>query len=159
MDQIPIPPQGGADQGVFVDRYTHALDPKKRITIPAGWRDQIGKPESVYVLPNIESKCLTVFASRDFARRIQKFRDHSVYDTRARRLGRALASRSDLLDWDVQGRIRIKDALLDFAGIVNDAVLVGALDFFEIWSPERYEAADKQDDNSTLLEAARYVGL
>ena len=39
-------------QGIFVGRFTHSLDPKKRLTIPAVWRAQVGTPKSLYVLPD-----------------------------------------------------------------------------------------------------------
>jgi MraZ protein len=158
MDQEPISSAGIAAQGVFVSRFTHALDPKKRITIPSEWREQIGKPESVYVIPNMDSKCLNVFPAKEMARRIEKFRLHSISDSRARQFARNLASQSDLVQWDVQGRIRIKDGLLEFAGLVGEVVLVGAFDSFEIWNPEQLGKSGGLDQG-TLLDAARYVGF
>ena len=69
-----------------------------------------------------------------------------------------LGESSDLLSWDSQGRIRIKDRLLDFAGLSDRVVLVGALDRFELWNPDLREAAGVLDQER-LEEAARYVGF
>jgi MraZ protein len=154
MDQETTTPITGLAQGVFVSRFTHSLDPKKRITIPSDWREQVGKPESVYVMPDIQSKCLTVFPANEMARRIEKLRRHSVSDTSARQFARNIASQSDLVSWDVQGRIRVKDTLLDFAGLTNEVVLVGAFHIFELWNPEQLDKVGGID-MGTLRDDAR----
>ena len=43
--------------GAFVGNYTHSLDGKKRVTIPADWRDAAGNP-TLFVLPGVNFKCL-----------------------------------------------------------------------------------------------------
>ena len=40
----------GGGKGFLLGRYDHALDPKKRFTIPAGWRQILGDPQYVFVL-------------------------------------------------------------------------------------------------------------
>ena len=46
---------------------------------------------------------------------------------------------------DSQGRIRITERQLDFAGITDEAVLAGNLDCFRIWQPQRFEAILQQN--------------
>ena len=145
-------------QGVFVNQYTHSLDPKKRLTIPSGWRAQVGDPKSLYVLPDVHHQCLCVFPAGEMVRRLSKMRHHSIADGRARQFARVLGSKSDLVSWDSQGRIRVKDELLGFAGLSDRVVLVGAIDRFELWSPERFEELGGMDQGS-LEEAAKYVGF
>ena len=145
-------------QGVFVGSFTHSLDPKRRLTIPSQWRAQVGDPKSLYVLPDVHHKCLCVFRSCDIAERLQKIRQHSIADTRARQFARVLASQSDLVAWDSQGRIRIKDELLKFADLVDQVTLVGAFDRFELWSPDHLQNSGGMD-SGTLEEAAKYVGF
>lgn len=148
----------GGDIGGFVNRFTHSLDPKKRITIPAKWRELIGKPAGVYVIPDMEAKCLVVLPAKEMARRIEKFRQHTFSDTKARQFARTLASQSDYAEWDVQGRVRINDTLLDFAGLTNDVMLVGALHCFEIWNPDQFGTSGGLGQE-TLLDAARHAGF
>ena len=90
---------------------------------------------------------------------MERLRNLSIADEKGRQLARTLASRSDLVPWDSQGRIRIKDELLDFAGIGSQAILVGTFDGFEIWNPERWEDQESSMDQHGLGEAARYVGF
>jgi MraZ protein len=145
-------------QGVFVSTFTHSLDPKKRLTIPSSWRAQVGSPKSLYVLPDVHYRCLCVFPAAEMGRRLEKMRHHSFGDRQAREFARVIGSQADLVSWDAQGRIRIKDELLDFAKLVDQVVLVGAIDRFEIWCPGELAAAGRADQQK-LQDAARYVGF
>ena len=60
------------------------------------------------------------------------------------------------MSWDAQGRIRIKDKLLEFAELRDQVVLAGALDKFQLWSPENRPDSGEIDQGS-LVEAGRYV--
>jgi len=143
---------------MFVGEYVHNLDPKKRLTIPSVWRAQVGTPKSVYVLPDFHHHCLNVFPAGEMAHRLDKLRGHSMADRQARQFARVLGEASDLLAWDSQGRVRIKDRLLQFAGLEDRVVLAGALDRFELWNPDHREEAEELDQER-LEEAARYVGF
>jgi MraZ protein len=144
-------------QGVFVSTFTHSLDPKKRLTIPSQWRAQVGA-NGLYVLPDISMKCLCVFPAAEIKQRLQKLRQHAMADRKAREFARVIGSKSDLVVWDTQGRIRIKDELLDLAGLTDQVVLVGALDRFELWAPDRLKETGGEDPAS-FEDAARYVGF
>ena len=154
IDQmIPVAAGGG-----FASNFLHSLDPKKRLTIPAVWRDQVGEPKSLYVLPGLNNeKCLYVYPACEMARRLEKFRKISIGDKKARMFARLLASSSDLIAWDSQGRIRIKDELLVGAGIVSHVKLIGAWDRFELWSPEEWDKNSGSVDQAAMEDAVRYV--
>lgn len=145
-------------QGVamFVGEFTHALDPKRRITIPAVWRAQVGTPKSLYVLPDFHARCLNVFPAGEMARKLDRIRRHSLADRKAMQFASILGSASDLVPWDTQGRIRIKDKLLAFAGLRDQVVMIGALDKFQLWSPDNRPDIGEIDQGA-LAEAGRYV--
>lgn len=145
--------------GVFVNTFTHSLDSKKRLTIPADWRELVGVPGKLFVLPGVNDKCLCVYPAREMARRLKRLGELSIADEKGRQFARTLASRSDLVPWDAQGRIRIKDDLLDFAGLASQVVLVGTFDGFELWSPEQWNAQVGTSEAENLKEAAKYVGF
>lgn len=145
-------------EGLFVSNFSHSLDPKRRLTIPAEWRALVGEPASLYVLPDIHETCLCAYPAREMVHRLGKMRSHSIADRKARSFARALASQSDVVPWDGQGRIRIKDELLALAGIQDKVVLVGAFDCFELWNPEALQKAGGMD-KATLKAAAEYVGF
>lgn len=146
------------EEGVFVGTYVHALDPKRRLTIPSAWRDRVEGRPSFYVLPDVDERCLCVFSGREMSRRLESIGHHSIVDRKARQFARVLASRSDLVDWDSQGRIRIKDELLDFAGIKGTATLVGNFRFFELWNPDNLKKSGVLDETN-VVDAVRHVGF
>jgi len=144
--------------GIFVGNFSHSLDPKRRLTIPSEWRAQITDTKGLYVLPDIHQKCLCVFQASEMFRRMEKMRQHSFSDARVRQFARVLGAQAELLPWDSQGRIRIKDELLSFAGLVDQIELVGTFDSFELWNPDQWKAIGGMD-RSSMQEAARYVGF
>ena len=149
----------GEEKEIFVGEYVHSLDPKKRLTIPSDWRELVGMSGQLFVLPGVNDKCLCVYPAREMTRRLQKFRKLSAADRKGRQLSRLLAARSDLIPWDVQGRIRIKDSLLEHAGIGKKVALVGSFDHFELWSPEQWKAEAKEVESLSGEDIAQFVGL
>lgn len=148
-----------AENGVFVGNFTHSLDPKKRLTVPSEWRELVGAQKRLFVLPGIKTKCLCVYPAREMTRRLEKLRTLSIADGKGRQFARALASRSEWVPWDSQGRVRIKDDLLAYAGLVNQVVLVGTFDGFELWSPDNWKTEDDAVDDPLIEEAAREIGF
>ena len=142
--------------GLFVSNYRHSLDPKKRLTIPSDWRARVGAPASLYILPDMHETCLCAYPSQEMVLRLHRLRRHSIADKKARAFARVLASQSELVAWDSQGRIRIKDELLDFAGLRDKVVMVGAFDSFELWNPDVLESVGGLD-RDRLRDIADYV--
>lgn len=148
-----------AQNGVFVGHFVHSLDPKNRLTIPAEWRELVGVQKRLFVLPGIKVKCLCVYPAPEMTRRLERLRTLSIADDRGRQFARTLASRSQWVPWDSQGRIRVKDDLLEFADLQNQVVLVGTFDGFELWSPDSWRETQEGVDQSTVEEAARQIGF
>lgn len=60
-------------------------------------------------------------------------------------LKRFIGGESTQVKLDNAGRICLPEAMARQAGIQNEAVLVGLLDRFEIWNPDRYEKVRATD--------------
>ena len=154
----------GADtaSGVFVGRFLHTLDPKRRLTIPSGWREQMGLPARparetpgyVFVMPDVHKRCLCIFPPKDFQQRMERLRQRAVTDLRAAEFSRQLGAVSEYLPLDVQGRIRIRDKLLAFAGLTSGVVMIGAFTRIELWTPER-NPEPETIDLETLAEVSQ----
>ena len=142
----------------FFGSYTHSLDSKKRLTIPSEWRGKVGEPQ-LFVLPGINTKCLYVFPAREMARRLEKFRSVSIADSKAQQFARAIFARANQVPWDSQGRIRVSEELLGWAGLESQVVLAGVGTRFELWNPENWNATQPAMDMTGFEEAARYIGF
>lgn len=146
-------------QNVFVDTFEHGLDAKKRLTIPSEWRVLVGTPERLFVLPSAVERCLSVYPARVMNRRLQKLQELSEVDADAQNHMRELSANANLVPWDAQGRIRVKDSLLEYAQLSSEVVLVGVFTRFELWSPELWKQKQPVIDQQKIGQAARSIGL
>jgi MraZ protein len=160
MDSEPTKPADSliTGMGVFFSNHTHALDPKKRLTIPSEWRLQIGIPSGLFVMPDLQSKCLRALAPAEMVRRLEILKKQALSDPKARKFMRQLGSQSELVGFDSQGRIRIKDELLAHAHLESDVLMVGAVDSIEFWNPELYQDAGGAS-RENYAEEARRIGF
>lgn len=60
-------------------------------------------------------------------------------------LKRLIGGGSERVTVDKSGRVCLPEVIATFADIRSEAVLVGCLDRFEVWSPDRYEAMKALD--------------
>jgi MraZ protein len=140
----------------FVGEFTHALDPKGRLTIPSKWR--ISGGESTYLaLPN-PGGYITVYPPKMVARLEEKVAEASFSDTRTQALLMELFSKAHSFGCDKQGRINLNDKLLEPAGIKKKAVLVGNFSAFAIWSEDQYAKRESADQRN-IFDAMRELGL
>ena len=146
----------GEPRGLFVGRFDHNLDPKRRITIPATWREIMGPSGYVYVIPDPFQRCLNLLSTVEMEVRLEKLRQQALFDPASGEALRVIGENSEQLQWDVQGRIRIRDRLLAFAGLEGQVVMIGAVNRVQLWSPQlRPEAAEV--DQAKLAGAVQQV--
>ncbi|HOE61204.1 MAG TPA: hypothetical protein P5125_06615 [Kiritimatiellia bacterium] len=126
---------GASGPGLLVGRFDHALDPKRRLTVPAGWRDLMGSPAYVYVFPDPNETCLNLIPPAEMEGRLEKLRQRALFDKSASSALRVFGENAEQAVLDVQGRIRIRDRLLAFAGLKDTVVMIGAMNRIQLWSP------------------------
>jgi MraZ protein len=122
--------------GLLVGDYTHQLDPKRRLTIPSVWRAQMGEPKSLFAMPDLHDKCLNIFPAAVMLQKLEKLRASSITDKRAMDFTAWLGENSDLMSWDSQGRIRVRDKLLAYAGLNGQVRMLGSVNRIQLWAPE-----------------------
>jgi MraZ protein len=128
--------------------YRHGVDEKRRVQIPAKWRPTKPGIEFTLVLwPKSQAgPCLRVLPPEQMARLMKDLGGMANTDPNKGVLKRFIGSKSVQAPLDKVGRICVPEDMAKAAGISGEAVLVGLLDRFEIWSPDRYgkvEAADE----------------
>lgn len=129
--------------GGLVDTFYHSLDPKRRLTLPSEWRDALGTPDYVYVVPDATKECLNLVPQEQMRRELDALQSTSVLENDEE--ATALAQCAQMLRVDKAGRIRIGDLLLDFASITGKVTLVGAFRKAEIWAGEKMPPVSPQD--------------
>jgi MraZ protein len=127
--------------------YTHGVDDKRRVQIPAKWRPASVDIEFTLILwPKHEAgTCLRVLPPEQMAKLKGEIDGMPSSDPNKPVLKRFIGSQSVQVAVDRAGRITLPEDKAVAAGIDGEAVLVGMLDRFEIWDPKRYEAVVAAD--------------
>ena len=127
--------------------YRHGVDDKRRVQIPAKWRPPKPGTELTLILwPKAkEGPCLRVLPPQQMAKLVRDVDAMPSSDPNKGVLKRFIGSGSEQVTVDKSGRICLPEKMANDAGIGSEAVLVGLLDRFEIWSAERYERVQASD--------------
>src|SRR6516165_12205066 len=127
--------------------YRHGVDEKRRVQIPAKWRPAEAGVELTLVLwpKSKEGPCLRVLPPKQMAALMRDIDAMPNSDPSKVVLKRFIGSESIQVALDKAGRICLPDTMAAAAGIKDEAVLVGLLDRFEIWNPERYDKVRASD--------------
>jgi MraZ protein len=138
--------------------YRHGVDEKRRIQIPAKWRPAKSEVLTVILWPKgaMPEACLLVLPQAEMSALVQKVKSMSFSDPEAQALRHLLGPKSDRVTLDKGGRICLAEGMAKAVAIDREAVLVGLMDRFEIWNPERYEAAKPLDDQ-LLTQAFKLI--
>jgi MraZ protein len=123
------------------------VDEKRRLQIPAKWRPSKEGVELTLILwpKSKEGPCIRVMPPKEMAELMHDLDAMPNSDPNKGVLKRFIGSESIQAEVDKSGRVCLPDRMAKEAGISGEAVLVGLLDRFEIWSPERYERVKAAD--------------
>src|ERR1700733_5317300 len=127
--------------------YRHGVDEKRRVQIPAKWRpEKQGVELTMIVWPKHQAgTCLRVLPPSEMAKMKADIDAMPNDDPNKVVLKRFIGSESVQVALDKAGRICLPDGMARAAGIKDEAVLVGLLDRFEVWNPDRYEKVKAAD--------------
>ncbi len=131
--------------------FARNLDPKKRLTIPSVWRSALG-PDFVYVMPDTQRRCLQLIPRDVMEARLAKYQEMALSDPDINDALDEIGAVSEMLEFDVQGRIRINDTLLAYANLRGSVVLKGSFRMATIWPGE--EQPESMEDRVAKLGAA-----
>ena len=142
-----MPKDGTIEQIYYNSLYRHGVDEKRRVQIPSKWRpSETGTELTLIVWPKYkEGVCLRVLPPKEMEELMQSLDAMPNDDANKTILKRIIGSESVQVTLDKAGRICLPEEMAEVAGIKDEAVLVGLLDRFEIWNPERHaniKAAD-----------------
>lgn len=132
---------------MFFGTFTPKLDDKGRLTLPAKFREELS--DGLMVVKG-QDRSLAVYPREQFLRRAKKASQASRTNPRARAFVRNLAASADEQTLDSQGRISISGGHRNYAGLSKECVVIGNVDFLEIWDAEAWEnySAEYEDDFS-----------
>ncbi len=131
----------------FKGIYFHTLDSKKRVFIPAKYREALGES---FVLFRAKEKCIYGYTNEDFDIVSEQF-----LNSKSRDVQRAFFSQVADGNVDANGRVVLSPECVEHAELLKDVVILGAGRRIEIWSLENYKAETKSLFD--LVDADDYV--
>ncbi len=141
---------------MFRGEYSHSIDSKGRLIIPAKYREALGDG---FVLTKGLDGCLMAYDNAEWEAFEDKLKDLPSTNPSVRKLQRFFMGGASDVESDSQGRVVIPSTLRDHAGLKKDAVLIGMGNRIEIWSKEKYEAEATYEDMDEVVAALEAMGL
>ena len=129
----------------FAGEFSHALDEKGRLAVPAKFRARFKEGA---VVTRWMNECLAVFPTSEWEAINAEIRKRPRTDRTVQTFVHFLVGGAHEADLDVQGRIGIPAHLRQYAGLGGDAIVVGANDRLELWEPGRWQARLAQVEGS-----------
>jgi len=142
----------------YVGKHQRSLDAKNRLTIPSKWRFE-GDTDDVYLALPDPSGCIVVMPPAQVDKLYEDVESRKLSDEDAQGLLDKLMSQAASFGCDKQGRIHIPEELLRHAGIEREAIVVGRLVNFRIWSPDRWKTIDPQSNRDDIGHLMKLVNL
>lgn len=147
----------------FAGRYDVTVDGKRRLGIPSACMMELFMDSDKYTGdPDHDAVAFKAFkesgplfhitAGKDHyliidpretfkkkAERIRREYGHRNADSEARRYMHEIMNAAQPVKCDKQGRLTVPARQLEYAGIQEDAVIIGMFDYLEVWDPKLYE--------------------
>ena len=136
---------------MFLGEFTHAIDEKNRLVLPAKFRAFVTDPEDKKGLlhrrePVSGEHCLRLYTMRGWQRVMEKLQSEANKAKDPARYMRFFASRGEFGSLDSQSRLVVPQKLLDYAGLKKDVLMVGNFEWIEVWNVGEYRAATESLD-------------
>ncbi len=124
---------------MFYGEYTHSLDKKNRIIIPARFREVITEMciEKFYITRGLD-ECLFMFPESEWKAQESKFKAMPFTKTEARKFNRLFFAGAVEVAPDKQWRILVPDYLKDYAKLSKNIMIIGVSSRIEIWSKDKW---------------------
>ncbi len=120
---------------MLIGEYTHTLDDKKRVAVPAKFRKQLGK--KMIVTRGLDA-CLTVYPQDAWQRLSEKIALLPMGTADSRSFIRFIFAGAVETELDALGRILIPDFLKEFADLKSKVIIAGLQDHVEVWDEKRW---------------------
>ena len=138
----------------FVGSFPHSLDAKKRVFIPAKFREELGA--EFYITRKFDPY-LSIYTAEEWEEFVTLI--SSLPESEAAELQDYLLGAAQKCTPDSNGRIILDEKLMKHAGISKNVVFVGAGKQIKIWSEETWNERENKRDPAAIRELMRKYGL
>ncbi len=124
----------------FSSEYEVKIDAKGRVVLPSRVKQNlpVESGNNIVVSRGFE-KCLVLRPQSEFFKILDRLKKLNQFDAKSRNFQRKMLSGSTDLELDNNGRFLIPRSMMNYAGLENQAIIIGMGDRLEIWNPEEYD--------------------
>ncbi len=141
---------------MFTGEYTHSIDAKGRLIVPAKFRESLG---DAFVVTKGLDGCLFVYSNAEWEKIEKKFEEIPLTTKDARKFSRFFFSGAAVCEVDKQGRILLPGTLREYASLEKEIVLAGVFNRVEIWDKAKWDDNSTYDDMDEIAEHMAELGL
>jgi transcriptional regulator MraZ len=137
----------------FVGTFTNKLDAKGRVSIPASFRQALAEQgtEGVFCIPALGLQAVKGFGEKFYTESRERVKaHHPLFDQNHAILASAVFGQTQHLSFDDDGRVRLPDDLIAYAGIKDRVRFEGLDTVFEIWNPESHAVVREERKKASL---------
>ena len=136
--------------------YSHSLDTKGRLIMPAKLRQDIGEK---FILTKGLDGCLFAFSQEEWLNFEEKLKSLPLSDKNARNFVRFFLSGATECEIDKQGRFLIPTNLRIAGNLEKEAIIIGVGTRLEIWNKETWEKCDQEISADEIAENMANLGI
>ncbi|MBU1046408.1 division/cell wall cluster transcriptional repressor MraZ [Patescibacteria group bacterium] len=143
---------------MLIGEYTHTLDPKKRVSLPAKFRAVLGK--SMVITRGLDH-CIYIYTQNEWKKVLEQLSNLSMLQADSRSFKRFMISGAEEISVDSVGRILVPDFLKNYAKLKTKVVLAGVNDHIEVWDEKTWKIYKEKVENSAdvLAEKLGEIGI
>jgi len=131
---------------MFIGEYTHSLDVKGRVALPAKFRQKLGEGA---ILTRGLDRSLFIYNKSDWDILAQKIMALPLTQSKARAFSRLMLAGAVEVEFDAQGRILVPEYLRSYASLKKQAVFAGVYNRIEIWDEASWKTYKSHTEASS----------
>jgi MraZ protein len=143
---------------MFIGEYTHSLDEKGRLSVPAKFRR--GLTGGVVITRGLDS-CLFVYPQHEWQELAQKLAALPLTQKHSRAFARLMLAGAWDAELDAQGRIMLPEYLRQYAALSKQVTVAGLYNRLELWDRATWQTYREatESESSAIAESMAELGI
>ena len=133
---------------MFLGTFQTRFSAIGRAILPKKFRQTLSNDQEIILTRGIDG-CIWGFDKNEFEEQMSVQLQVPLTQQKGRKARRYLFSGAELVSLDAQSRFVIPTYLLQYAKVIDEIVIVGAGDHFEIWNPKLWEVELQDSERAT----------
>jgi MraZ protein len=143
---------------MFIGEYSHSLDEKGRLSIPAKFRPSLVQG---VVLTRGLDHCLFLYSREEWEQLAHKISQLPLSQKKSRAFARLMLAGAWDAELDSQGRVIVPEYLRQYASITKKVIITGLYNRAEIWDETRWQAYKQETEQAgdDIAESLSELGV